>query len=286
MVGELDTFVHAPFADEMRGIAANLSLPLADLVVMNLFYEMTVACTSIVCQQERDGVATLIHGRNMDYDVAGLQAITVEVRYLRAGALAYTAVTYAGYVGVLTGVRAGAFSVTVDERDTANSSLWANAAEALLHGGRGLGLHLRELLDSPATTFDSAVADLTTVPLIAPAYVILAGAGPGQGAVVTRERDRAVDVWRLAPPGTWYLVETNYDHWLPDPPGDARRGPAEQRLNATGAAGVTPQGLFSAVLGLFPNLNSMTIYTAVMVPATGTVMCATQNNQPEVAGPQ
>jgi N-acylethanolamine-hydrolysing acid amidase len=84
----------------------------------------------------------------MDYVIAGLQGITVDVHYMRGGALAYHAVTFAGYVGVLTGVRPGVLAVTVDERDTANSSLWANAGEALLHGGRALGLFLRETLDS------------------------------------------------------------------------------------------------------------------------------------------
>lgn len=34
-----------------------------------------------------------------------------------------------------------------------------------------------------------------------------------KGAVVTRDRAKAVDVWQLGTNNTWFIAETNYDHW-------------------------------------------------------------------------
>ena len=101
----------------------------------------------------------------------------------------------------VTGVRGGAFSVSVDERDTEAplAGALANAFEALFGGGKAIGLTLRSLLEEQAT-FDGALAALSgagAVHLIAPVYVILGGARPGEGAVVTRDRNADSHLWRL-----------------------------------------------------------------------------------------
>jgi N-acylethanolamine-hydrolysing acid amidase len=149
-------------------------------------------------------------------------------------------------------------------------------------------------------TIEQAVDILSTRHLISVEYIIIGGAKsgtclvlmgcfcegffppaqgiidhPGDGAVVTRDRQKAVDVWRLDPPSRWFLVETNYDHWfrpratqkhsqprrLPVPPSDNRRGPANARMNASSAAALTPDYLYAHVMDKFPHLNSATTYT-------------------------
>ena len=64
---------------------------------------------------------------------------------------------------------------------------------------------------------------------MAPVYLTMAGANPGEGAVVTRDRDGPADVWFLLPPSQFYLIETNDDHWLP--PTDDRRAAAYQSMH-------------------------------------------------------
>lgn len=156
------------------------------------------------------------------------------------------------------------------------------------------------------------MAHASTVHLIAVSYIIVSGTGPNEGCVITRDRNSAADVWRLQAPATWFLVQTNYDHWLPvrwrtdklggagsssvarrpadrrgwavalgrmqDPPSDYRRVPAEQRMNATDMAHVSLDYLFTDVLSQYPNLNGETTYTAVYSAATGAFQCVTQNN--------
>jgi hypothetical protein len=40
---------------------------------------------------------------------------------------------------------------------------------------------------------------------------------------MSRERESNPQPLTLAPPATWYLLETNYDHWLQPPHDDDRR---------------------------------------------------------------
>ena len=68
------------------------------------------------------------------------------------------------------------------------------------------------------STFDDVLPAFNATRLIAPAYFVVAGANPGEGAVVTRNRTHAVDthggtaqgIWRLTAPKEWWRLETNY----------------------------------------------------------------------------
>ena len=72
----------------------------------------------------------------------------------------------------------------------------------------------RDVLENDDMNFEKAVKTFAYTPLIAPCYYIIGGPEPNQGAVVTRDREKAADIWRLGTGNdTWYLAETNYDHW-------------------------------------------------------------------------
>jgi len=171
--------------------------------------------------------------------------------------------TFAGYIGLATGQRANRFTVTVNERDAGD--WWMNVLEALVAGTNGLVcLLVRDTLADPSLDFEGAIENLAYKPLIAPSYIIIGGVGPDQGAVITRDRIAALDIWRLNSfDGRWFLVETNYDHWEPPPKSDDRRDPAIKGMNEMGRAGLSPSSLFH-VLSTFPVMNNETIYTVTM----------------------
>lgn len=152
------------------------------------------ACTSIVAQRS-DG--TILHCRNLDYGIAGLNKLAVAVNFTKAGRVVYRGVTFAGYVGLLTGVKEGAFSVSVDERWTANGTVWTNVFEALFAGGHVLGFELRDALENEPS-YSAALGRLQVTRLISVCYLILGGVSSGEGAVITRDRDGPVDVWELS----------------------------------------------------------------------------------------
>lgn len=136
----------------------------------------------------------------------------------------------------------------------------------LRHSGDIQG-NVRELLNNPSAnvvsfllrrileteeSYAGALKRLVTEPLISESYIIVSGVASGEGAVITRNRTIAADVWTLGgPQKNWYirsrtthlgstlrcgtrshhaclsppsrfLLQTNHDHWLPSPPGDHR----------------------------------------------------------------
>ena len=175
----------------------------------------------------------------------------------------FVGTTFVGFVGLLTGQKPNGYTITLDERNTGD--WWMNALEAIVAGTHGVAaFHIRDTLADSSLDFEGAIENLAYKPLIAPCYLIIGGVGPDQGAVITRDRIAALDIWRLKSfDGRWFLVETNYDHWEPPPKSDDRRDPAIKGMNETGRAGLSPSSLFH-VLSTPPVLNHGTTYTVTM----------------------
>ncbi len=91
--------------------------------------------------------------------------------------------------------------------------------------------------------------------------------------VITRNRDSSILPWTIKPGnGKWFLVETNYDHWLPDPLWDNRRTYAIKAVLQMGQ-NFGPLDLMNA-LSYFPVMNNGTIMTSVMLPSQPSLMWA------------
>ena len=72
---------------------------------------------------------------------------------------------------------------------------------------------------------------------MAPCYYILGGLYYPNGAVITRNQTHSIKLWTLDNSTNyldWFLVETNYDWWLPPKPTDDRRDPAISYMNQYG----------------------------------------------------
>ncbi|XP_032190500.1 N-acylethanolamine-hydrolyzing acid amidase [Mustela erminea] len=263
LVEQLEPFLPQPFADEIRGLCEVLDYSLADCLLLNLVYESTAFCTSIVAQDSRGHI---YHGRNLDYPFGNfLRKLTVDVQFLRNGQVAFTGTTFLGYVGVWTGQSPYKFTVSGDERD--KGWWWENAIAALLQRHYPVSWLIRATL-SESENFEEAVVKLAKTPLIADVYYIVGGTSPREGVVITRNRNGPADIWPLDPlNGAWFRVETNYDHWKPVPRQDDRRTPAIKALNATGQANLSLEKLFQ-VLSVFPVYNNYTVYTTVMSAAS------------------
>ncbi|XP_058403260.1 N-acylethanolamine-hydrolyzing acid amidase [Diceros bicornis minor] len=261
-VEELEGFLPQPFTGEIRGLCDVLNLSLADGLLINLAYESTAFCTSIVAQ---DSKGHIYHGRNLDYAFGTfLRNLTVDVQFLKNGEIAFTGTTFIGYVGLWTGQSPHKFTVSGDERD--KGWWWENVIAALFQRHSPISWLIRSTL-SESENFEAAVYKLAKTPLIADVYYIVGGTSPQEGVVITRNRGGPVDIWPLDPlNGAWFRVETNYDHWKPAPEGDDRRTPAIKALNATGQANLSLETLFQ-VLSVFPVYNNYTIYTTVMSAA-------------------
>lgn len=62
-----------------------------------------------------------------------------------------------------------------------------------------------------------AFEKLSTEPLIAPGYFIVAGLKENEGAIISRDRFGAANITTLTD-NKWFLVQTNQDHFIGDCP--------------------------------------------------------------------
>jgi len=262
---------------EAEAIARQLGVDVADIVLASSFYDLFAAkgspvafaaCSGVVAQ---NAAGEIIHGRNLDYDFRdALANSTLVVDFLRGGHTLFTAVTFGPMPTFNTVVRWGSFSLSQDERD--KGSLLQNLWDIVILGRPAQFSRIRQAAET-LDRFEDVVDYLSTVELDAAAYYIVGGTKPGEGAVVTRDRSKAADVWRLnATAGRWYVLETNYDHMLPPPHGDDRRHPLQRAMNATGPQRIDPESMWAVISTTTANnsagergpLNDETIYSTVM----------------------
>jgi acid ceramidase len=293
------------YGEEIRGISVTTGIDLAELIVFNLGYELMGVCTSIVAQDE---TGHMYHGRNLDFGLflgknftdgpdsdfqwkltELLRPLVAIVDYSRNGSTVYSGVVYAGYVGLLTGVRQNSETVTVDSRFDDNYDKYLTEWLTNPDDDAQLLTHmLREAIedDTISSTFQGYVDHVAGTDLVGPSYAIIGGPSAGDGAVVTLgpNMTEAIDIWMIneALPASaesadkFYVLETNYDHWDEPPIVDDRRTPAEDCMdNYVTASGVSKAAIYN-VLHASPNRNRLTTYTALMDCVDGTIEASLQ----------
>lgn len=269
-MGRLHRGLPSPYREEIAGIAQGAGLPVGLLTLLNVFYEMTVGCASIVAEHVSWGGETrILHGRNLDYSIPGMRAVQIQAKFTRRGRVIYTGSTFLGYVGLPTGMRPGSFSISLNQHMGSTASTRSLARLLLFRNGREfVSFFFRDLLEQQPT-FSDALQVARTTKLFSPAYITMAGTTAGEGAVVTHEPGGNVDTLALdSAAGRWYLIQMNHDHWKQSPQGDRRLEVAEERMQATSPDTISIDYLYDNVMSAAPVLHGSTIYTTIMSPAT------------------
>ena len=266
-------------------------ITVGQLAAINLMYELTVFCTSVLAE-DPDG--NIYHGRNLDYGISGLQNLTAQIDFTSGGSVLYTGTEFVGYVGLLTGMKPSAFSFSVDQREMIdqhknNHKGWEAFKGVIeniisgVEGGRPVGMFLRKLAEE-GEDFSNALEVVSKENLIAPVYIMLAGTASGEAAVVTRDRLRPDDevgegVWPVdVSNGAWFRAETNYDHWVDVPDTDNRRGPVNQCMIDLGFENAGLEGIYDC-LSTPPVLCDGTVYTTLMQPKEGSFETTIRNQE-------
>eukprot|EP01126_Amoeba_proteus_P048753 TRINITY_DN5658_c0_g1_i4.p1 TRINITY_DN5658_c0_g1~~TRINITY_DN5658_c0_g1_i4.p1 ORF type:complete len:465 (-),score=73.54 TRINITY_DN5658_c0_g1_i4:64-1458(-) len=275
-----DHYYPYEYAQEILGCSQAMNVPYGWLALFNLGYEVSDACTSIVAQTP-DG--KILHARNLDF-WAGmgftdtLKNMSFIAQFEKGGQTIFKATTFAGYVGVLSGFKNKEFSVTIDTRFYPGGikELFYEVIAGITEKNASLVTFLARDVMQNENDYDSALSALSKTELIADVYYILAGSSAGQGAVISRNRMNATDVWELdVAAGRWYEVQTNYDHWTQPPWIDDRVDPANKAMDAIGQNNITLQNMFE-VLSVKPVFNLQTTYTILSCPADGTYLSWTR----------
>lgn len=162
------------YSQEIESISEMLGLPVGKVALMQIAYEFFAACTSIIAQD--DDIPFLI--RNMDWDMEMLKPLTIEVEFYKKGRAQFIATTWAGYVGILTGMRYKSFGVAINYRRVGGSVL-TNLLQGI-QSAWPISFLVRHVLET-CKTYPSAVLAFQRAALMAPTYVIICGVNVGEG---------------------------------------------------------------------------------------------------------
>lgn len=100
----LAPFIPKRFQEEMRGLADGTGLPLRDVQLANVFPAL-FHCSGFTLAGKATKGGQLLHGRILDYmTVLGIQDCAVTVFARPTGRRAWVNVTYAGFIGSVTGM--------------------------------------------------------------------------------------------------------------------------------------------------------------------------------------
>lgn len=111
-------FKYQDFVEEIQAIADLAGLDFGEVFTLNFFYEITSwkMCTSVVARTDDNRI---IHGRNLDFEFFRYFAnLTAIIDYHKNGKLLFTVDTIVGAAFFHTGLRHGAFGISVNERHT------------------------------------------------------------------------------------------------------------------------------------------------------------------------
>ena len=95
-----------------------------------------------------DSEGRIWHGRNLDWNLdPTLKVLMVDIDYQREGKTVFIGTTLVGFVGILNGVRPGAWTYSMDAREK-GGNVELNLLEALTHHARTPSQHARFVMES------------------------------------------------------------------------------------------------------------------------------------------
>lgn len=201
-----------PYNDELRGLATASETNLGELFFYNIFYEFFTVCTSVVARDDRGHI---YHARNLDFGIFMgwdtqkdkwlmselLRNSTMHIQWTRKGKPLFKSVNFAGFIGVLTGIKPGKFAFSVNERFNIDGGFLGLIKWVLgYRDSSWLSFISRRIMET-CGCYQEAKDILTSKELIAPVYFILSGTQPEEACVITRSRLKTLDVWEIGTNG-------------------------------------------------------------------------------------
>ncbi|HUG89478.1 MAG TPA: C45 family peptidase [Planctomycetaceae bacterium] len=166
IIGIQKDFVPEKYMDELDGLAAGAGIPLDDVRMGNFIPEL-FHCSGFAIMNSATKDGTLYHGRVLDYAIDwGLQEHAVIVVAEPQGGIPFVNVTYAGFIGSVTGMNAK--QVSIGEMGGGGLGHWEGVPMAFLvrealEKGHDLEAALAVFRDNPRTCqYFYVVADAKT----------------------------------------------------------------------------------------------------------------------------
>jgi hypothetical protein len=185
--------------EEMESLAGQHCLPVSDVVLCNLYYDLVKVVTGNVfgCTAFAvDAPGGVLHARNLDWwtENAALSRYTTINRFVGAPAGEFVTIGWPGFIGAFSGIAPGRFAVTLNAVLSLEPPRIAAPVVFLL----------RTVLEE-ARTFEEARAVLSETPIACDCLLLLTGSAPGELVVIERSPSR----YALRQPHDGFVCVTN-----------------------------------------------------------------------------
>jgi hypothetical protein len=156
------------YKEEMQSIADFIDLPLEKVIIMQLIYEVSAACTTFVTKVDND--YTMF--RTLDWPMNFLNDLTINLNIKKNGQTIGKATTWAGYVGMITAMSSNGYAIALNYRRTQNFSFNTIINNALntLKLRWPIGYLIRYTVENN-TPYETAISYLKSAELISPCYL-------------------------------------------------------------------------------------------------------------------
>jgi len=225
--------------------------------------------------------ADVQHSRNLDFGAGlgftdSLRAILVHVVVKRNGTTIAHAQSFAGYVGFLTAMSIGKFSITINTRPEDGNPFvgWSKiVAQYFNHSNAWMPAHLARNTILTASSYAEAGKWLANEPILGRVYFTLGGVNKGEGRVLSRSQNSVAfdSVIGTMPRADWFVLQTNYDWQTPNsiPWFDDRRDSGINAMLLLGQQFVSAEAVIKNVLSVHPTFNQLTTMSVAMRASTG-----------------
>ena len=107
---------------ELKGISQATGVDMYLLVCFNVLLDLLMGCSSGGARVQEGGQTKMVHFRTLDWGMPSLRKVLVQLDFKTQtdGPIVASSITYAGFVGVLTGARQG-LSVSLNFRPSRNN---------------------------------------------------------------------------------------------------------------------------------------------------------------------
>ena len=255
------------YFEEMDGLAAGSGQKVADIRAGNFIPEL-FHCSGFALAKSATRNGNMLHGRVLDYAIDwGLQDHAVVIVYEPEGRLPWINVSYAGFIGSVTGMNAE--RISVGEMGGGGLGHW---------NGRPMALLIREALET-AKSLDEAIATFRDGPRTCQYFYVIADGETNEAVGM----EASWDVFTVIKPG-----ETN--PLLPKPVKDCvllSSGSRYDELSKQTAAGF---GTFTAETALHlmdrPIAMNSNLHNVLFEPATTKFWVANASSDKKPAAEQ
>jgi predicted choloylglycine hydrolase len=248
------------YTDELQGISNYLNADQDELMALQLVYELShvadrlgqitplLGCTSVINPEPRG----LTHTRTLDWGLSPIKAATALTKFKR-GKRMFVAATIPGFLGLLTGMVPGAYSVSI------------NYAPPPSFPGPGASppLLVRHVLET-CDTYAAAVNVLKKTPLTTSVFFTVCGVTAGCVIERTRE-DYSVRYARDSVAVTNHYISRHTPNATPAPYDSEIR----YRAAISAIRGIKAPAGIARAFRRAPIQNRLTQQRIKMVPATG-----------------